>query len=55
MASQIDPNVIQDNQPIDKADLRELFQTAKQEITSLQEKVSIPYRMGFSDLDFDNL
>ena len=55
MTSQIDPNVIADNERVNKADLRELFQTAKQEITSLQEKVSIPYRMGFSDLDFDNL
>lgn len=55
MASQIDPNVIQDNSPVEKADLREQLSTAKTEITSLQQVVAIPYRMAFSDLDFDNL
>lgn len=55
MASEIDPTVISDNAPVDKAELRALFQTAREEITALQEKVSIPYRIAFSDLEFDNL
>lgn len=36
MTSQINPNVIVDNQPVDKADLRNQLTTAKNEITRLQ-------------------
>ena len=48
MTSQIDPNVIQDNSPVEKADLRAQLNTAKTEITSLQQAVAVPYRMSLS-------
>jgi hypothetical protein len=55
MTTEIDPLVFRDNDPIDKSDLREQFQIAGEEITALQEKVSVPYRAAFNDLDFDYL
>ena len=36
MASNIDPTVFPDNAPVEKSDLRNQFQIAKDEITALQ-------------------
>lgn len=55
MASQIDPTVFPDNQLVDKADLREQFQIAKQEITELQGNTSLMRRMAFDDALWDTL
>jgi hypothetical protein len=42
MSSQIDPTVFPDNEPVDKADLRNQFQIAHDEITALQAKATAP-------------
>lgn len=55
MASQIDPTVIVDGEPVAKDDLRNQFQTAKDEITALQNVTSVPRRAAYSDVEFDNL
>jgi hypothetical protein len=55
MASQIDPSVFPDNQLVDKADLREQFQIAKQEITALQSQTSFIRRAAYSDDWFNNI
>lgn len=49
MASEIDPTVFPDNQLVDKADLRDQFNIAKNEITELQDRVSIVRRMWLDD------
>jgi hypothetical protein len=41
MESQIDPTVFPDNQAVDKQDLRNQFQIAHDEITSLMNKSSV--------------
>lgn len=53
MSSQIDPTVIVDNQKVDKADLRTQLGIARDEITDLQNKVSIPRRMFYEDALWD--
>lgn len=55
MESEIDPTVFADNQKVDKADLRAQFTFAKNEITELMAKASVPGRMAYNDVDFDNL
>lgn len=55
MASQIDPTVIVDNEPVEKSDLRNLFQTAADEITALQNATTLARRMAFNDTEFDTL
>jgi hypothetical protein len=55
MASQIDPTVFPDNQLVDKADLRDQFQIAKQEITELQNRTSVIRRAAYDDTWFNNL
>lgn len=57
MASNIDPTVIKDDQPVDKADLREQFQIAASEITELQRRVAVAGQMAFNvtDSTFDNI
>ena len=55
MTSQIDPSVIVDDQRVDKADLRAQLQTAKEEITALQNAIAMPNRMAYDDVSFDNL
>lgn len=47
--SDINPNVIVDNEPVSKADLREQLQIAADEITALQLQVSLPRRMMIDD------
>lgn len=49
MASQIDPTVIHDDQPVDKRDLRNQFEIAKEEITELQAKSTLTRRMMVDD------
>lgn len=53
MDSEIDPTVFPDNQKVDKADLREQFTIAAQEITALNKKTSVPRMMAFNDALFD--
>lgn len=54
MSSDIDATVPADNVKASKALLRQNFQTAKDEITDLQNQVSIPYKIAFgTDADFD--
>lgn len=53
MASEIDPSVFPDNLKVDKADLREQFQIAGNEITELQSKTSVPGVSAFSFFDVD--
>lgn len=55
MASQIDDTVPADNVQPDKADMRRNFTTAKNEITTLQNKVNLPGQMAYSDASFDSL
>jgi hypothetical protein len=55
MASEIDPTVFPDNELVDKADLRNQFQIAKQEITALQASTSFIRQAIVSDLWFDNI
>ena len=55
MASQIDPTVIKDDQPVDKRDLRNQFEIAKEEITALQESTSFIRQAIVSDIWFDNI
>lgn len=55
MASNVDPSVIADDEPVDKADVREQLQTIKDEITALQNVTSVTRRMAYNDVDFDNL
>lgn len=55
MSSQIDPTVIADDEPVDKADVRAQLQIAKNEITALQNQVSYPRLVAYSDQSFDNL
>lgn len=55
MASEIDPTVIVDDQPVAKADLRELFAIAAAEITALQLNTSLTRRMAYDDASFDTL
>lgn len=55
MTSQIDPTVFPDNQLVDKADLREQFEIAKNEITALQTNTSLPRRMIYDDNFFNSL
>ena len=55
MSSQIDPTVFRDDAKIAKADLREQFQIAADEITALQKVTAVPRRMAFDDADFDTL
>lgn len=52
MTSQIDPSVIQDNVRVNKADLREQFEIAKDEISELQKRSSPAFEMAFEE-DFD--
>jgi hypothetical protein len=47
MSSAIDPTVIRNDQKVAKSDLREQFQVAKDEITALQQKVSLARRTAF--------
>lgn len=55
MASQIDPTVFVDNQKVDKADLREQFTIAEEEISALQLLTKLPRKMAYNDTEFDNL
>ena len=55
MASQIDPTVIVDDQPVDKADLREQLGIARDEITALQNKTSFIRRMIYEDALWDSI
>lgn len=55
MASQIDPTVIVDNEPVEKSAVRTQFQTAKDEITALQKATALPRKMAYDDTAFDNL
>jgi len=55
MASDIDPTVFPDNQKVDKADLREQFTIAKNEIEALQLATSTPRRMAYDDASFESL
>lgn len=55
MASQIDPSVIADNIKVIKADLREQFEIAKEEITALQETSSLPHELAYNEVSFDSL
>lgn len=55
MASEIDPTVIRDDAKVDKADLREQFGIARDEITALQVKVSYARRMATSDTSFNEI
>lgn len=49
MASEIDPSVFPDNQLVDKADLRDQFEIARNEITELQDRASLTRRMMVDD------
>lgn len=53
--SQINPAVFPDNVKVDKADLREQFQIAKDEITALNQVASPIRSMAYSDVRFDTL
>jgi hypothetical protein len=53
MASNIDPSVFPDNQAVDKINLRQQFQIAKDEISALQQTASPMMRMMLDD-DFWN-
>lgn len=55
MTSQIDPLVIRDDQKVAKSDLRAQLEIAKNEITALQQQVSVPRRMAYEDSLFDSL
>lgn len=55
MESEIDPTVFPDNQKVEKADLREQFTIAKEEITALMRATSVPRMAAYSDTSFDNL
>lgn len=55
MSSNIDPTVIRDDAKVDKSDLREQLQIAKDEITALQNVTALPRRMMYSDAEFDVL
>lgn len=55
MASLIDSTVFPDNQQVDKADLREQFEIAANEITALQLATSLIRRMSYDDAQFDTL
>jgi hypothetical protein len=55
MASEIDPTVFPDNQLVDKADLREQFEIAKNEITALQSSTSTIRRMAVDDALWNSL
>jgi len=49
MASNIDPTKFPDNVAVAKSDLRQQFQTAKDEITALQNTTSTARRMMYDD------
>ena len=53
--SQIDPTVIRDDQKVQKSDLREQLQIAASEITTLNKKVSIPWRYMTDDTQWTSL
>lgn len=53
MSSQIDATVPADNVKADKSLFRLNFQIAKNEITDLQNQVSIPMKMALDDTQFD--
>ena len=55
MASDIDPTVFPDSQLVDKADLREQFEIAKNEITALQSSTSMVRRMAVDDALWNTL
>ena len=55
MSSNIDPTVIQDDQKVDKADLREQFGIARDEISALQAKTTVARRMFYEDSLWDSL
>jgi len=55
MTSQIDPTVFPDNQQVDKADLREQFEIAANEISALQLGTSLVRKMAYDDASFDTL
>jgi len=55
MASEINPNVIIDDQPVDKDDLREQLQIAANEITALQNQVTLARRMMYDSNLFDTI
>lgn len=50
--SDINPDVIVDNEKVAKSDLREQFQIAADEITALQLQVAVPRRMAFDTTQF---
>lgn len=49
MTSEIDPSIIQDNIRVNKADLREQLQIAKNEISELQKRSSPAFNMAFGE------
>lgn len=55
MASEIDPTVFPDNVKVSKADLRDQFEIAKNEISDLQDLTTLPRMYAFSDASFDTL
>lgn len=55
MSSDIDPTVIRDDVKVNKADLREQLQIAKDEITALQNTVTLARRLMYNDIEFDIL
>lgn len=55
MASQIDPTVIKDDQPVDKRDLRAQLQIAHDEISALQKNSTLVRRMLVDDSLWNSL
>lgn len=53
MASQIDATIPADNVKVDKAEVREQFSIAKDEITALQNVTATPRRLAYDDAQFD--
>lgn len=51
MTSTIDDTIPADNVKVEKADLRSNFTKAKSEITELQRKVRMPYKIAFGELN----
>jgi hypothetical protein len=49
MASQIDDTIPADNVKAEKSAFRQNFNKAKTEITELQRKTRLPYKLAFGD------
>lgn len=55
MSSAVDATVPADNVKVDKALIRQNFQTIKNEITTLQSKTNLPAKLAYDESAFDNL